>query len=161
MTNERTSVRRFVDAQAGGEYETALAEIQSGRKRSHWIWYTFPQIAGLGASQMSQTYAIRDSGEAVQYLSEPLLRQRLLEITRAAAAHIRAGARLDTLMGSPIDAAKLVSSMTLFAEVARSLPASVRSEDTDALAVAAEEILGVAEAQGYPRCAHTLSRLAL
>ena len=160
MTKDRTTLARFLDAQAA-DYDTALAEIRSGRKRSHWIWYTFPQIAGLGASVMSATYALRDRGEAVEYLSDPLLRRRLLEITGAAAAQLRSGVRLDTLMGSSIDAAKLVSSMTLFAGVARSLPAAELNEQINTLAAAAEEILAAAESQGYPRCAHTLSRLAL
>jgi len=150
---------RFVHAQAGGEYETALAEMKAGRKHSHWIWYVFPQIAGLGMSSMSQTYAIRDREEAVAYLQHPLLSARLLEITRAAAGHLKQGAALDRLMGSPIDAAKLVSSMTLFHDIARGLPAGASSADTEALANDAATILAAGEAQGYPPCRHTRSRL--
>ena len=150
---------RFVHAQAGGEYETALAEMKAGRKRSHWIWYVFPQIAGLGMSSMSQTYAIRDREEAIAYLEHPLLSARLREITDAAAGHVRQGAALDRLMGSPIDAAKLVSSMTLFHDVARGLPAGTSSADTEALAHDAATILAAGEAQGYPACRHTRSRL--
>lgn len=149
---------RFVDAQSGGEYETALAEIQAGGKRSHWIWYVFPQVSGLGMSHMSQLYAIRDRDEAVAYLQHPVLFARLLEILTAVAEHVRNGVSIERLMGSSIDAAKLVSSLTLFGEVARALTES----PTDANAVLAdlaEEVLIAAAAQGYPRCQHTLERL--
>jgi uncharacterized protein (DUF1810 family) len=151
---------RFVEAQADGEYEGALAEITAGRKRGHWIWYTFPQIAGLGTSHMSQAYAIQDRGEAEEYLRHPLLSQRLAEIANAAANHLSEGVTLSTLMGSPIDAVKLVSSMTLFGEVARTLPDSARTPTTHAVANAAEAIVGAAASQGYPRCEHTLRVLA-
>ncbi len=154
-----SAIERFVEAQAGGEYEGALAEIRAGRKRGHWIWYTFPQIAGLGTSHMSQAYAIHDRSEAEEYLRHPLLSQRLLEIASAAADHLRNGVALNTLMGSSIDAAKLVSSMTLFGEVAGTLPESARTTTTDALAEAADAILAVAASQGYPRCEHTIQSL--
>ena len=149
---------RFVDAQSGGEYEAALAEMKAGRKHSHWIWYVFPQISGLGMSHMSQIYAIRDRDEAVAYLRHPVLFARLLEITTAVAEQVRAGAAIERLMGSSIDATKLVSSLTLFSDVARSLSES----PTDANAVLAdlaEEVLIAAAAQGYQRCHHTLDRL--
>lgn len=151
---------RFVDAQAGGEFESALAEMKAGHKRSHWIWYIFPQLSGLGSSDMSQTYAIRDREEAIAYLRHPVLAARLLEIARVAAEHLRQGASIERLMGSSIDAAKLVSSMTLFADVARRLPADVKSADTDALADEAEAILAAASSQGYPPCRHTRSHLS-
>ena len=151
---------RFVDAQAGGEYDSALAEMKAGRKRNHWIWYVFPQISGLGTSHMSQVYAIRDRDEAVAYLGHPVLFARLLEITTAVAEHIRKGVAIERLMGSSIDAAKLVSSLTLFGDVARGLSES----PTDANAVLAdlaEEVLIAAAAQGYHRCRHTLDRLGV
>ena len=154
MTRQ-SEIERFVQAQAGGEYERALADIRSGHKRGHWIWYTFPQIAGLGTSHMSQAYAIRDRAEAEEYLRHPLLSQRLRAIAAAAADHLNAGVALNTLMGSSIDAAKLVSSMTLFGEVARTLPNGLRTATTEALAGAAEIILSAAASQGYPRCEHT------
>ena len=154
-----TGLDRFVDAQRNGEYESALAEITSGHKRGHWIWYVFPQLAGLGMSHMSQTYAIRDRDEAVEYLGHPILSSRLLEISGAAAEHLRAGVPLTTLMGSSIDAAKLVSSMTLFGEVARALPEADSSATTRAIGATAEAILTVAAAQGHGRCEHTLARL--
>ena len=151
---------RFVEAQSGGEYETALAEMKGGRKRSHWIWYIFPQIAGLGMSHMSQLYAIRDRDEAVAYLHQPVLFARLVEITTAVAEHVRNGVALTRLMGSSIDATKLVSSLTLVGEVARSLSESP-TDANGVLADLAEEVLIAAAAQGYPRCRHTLDRLRI
>ena len=101
---------RFHRAQAR-DYAQALAEIRAGRKRSHWIWYIFPQILGLGFSTTSEFYAIRDLGEANDYLADPVLRARLLEISGALL-------ELDSsdpsaVMGYPDDL-KLKSSMTLF-----------------------------------------------
>ena len=101
---------RFHKAQQGS-YETALAEIRSGRKRSHWIWYIFPQIQGLGFSSTAQYYAIENLEEAKAYLADPVLRERLLEISNALL-------ELDScdpseVMGYPDDL-KLRSSMTLF-----------------------------------------------
>jgi uncharacterized protein (DUF1810 family) len=158
--SQPSALARFVEAQANGAWEAALAEITAGRKRGHWIWYTFPQIAGLGTSHMSQAYAIRDGDEAEEYLRDPVLSERLLDISRAAADHLRNGVPLNTLMGSSIDAAKLVSSMTLFGEVARRLPARARTPATEALADAADAILAAAASQGHPRCEHTMRRLA-
>ena len=106
-----TSIKRFLDAQES-DYNTALAEIRAGRKQSHWIWYIFPQIAGLGRSGTASYYAIRDMGEAREYLAHPVLRQRLLEIS-GALLELDGGDPL-AVMGSPDDL-KLRSSMTLFA----------------------------------------------
>ena len=153
-----SGIGRFFAAQDGGEFEAALAEIVSGQKSGHWIWYVFPQLAGLGLSRMSQTYGIRDRAEAVEYLHDPVLRSRLETITATAAKHIRAGVPLERLMGSAIDANKLVSSMTLFGTVAREL--EVAGEPRFApLANLADEILAAAASQGYPRCTYTLERL--
>lgn len=104
---------RFVDAQATS-YETALAELRAGRKRSHWMWWIFPQIAGLGRSDIARHYAIVSADEASAYLAHPLLGPRLLACTQAVAA---APGDADDIMGS-VDALKLRSSMTLFAAVA-------------------------------------------
>ena len=103
---------RFLNAQAGS-YETALREIRSGHKYSHWIWYIFPQIQGLGFSSTAQYYAIEDLAEAKAYLAHPTLRTRLLEISEALLT-LSSSDPLD-VMGSPDDL-KLRSSMTLFAE---------------------------------------------
>ena len=73
---------RFLKGQARN-YDAALQEIREGCKRSHWMWYVFPQIQGLGYSSTAQYYAIRDLGEAKAYLQHPILRERLLEISNA------------------------------------------------------------------------------
>jgi len=106
-------LQRFVDAQEH-VYERALSEIKSGRKRSHWMWFIFPQIDGLGASSMSKRYAIRSVAEAKAYLAHPLLGPRLLESAEAALA-VQTSSALD-LFGSPDDM-KLRSCATLFASV--------------------------------------------
>lgn len=105
---------RFIKAQ-NRDYETALEEIKAGYKRSHWMWYIFPQIIGLGRSEIAVYYSIVDRGEAESYMQNDLLREHLLEISEALlqaesddATHV---------MGFPDDM-KLQSCMTLFATVA-------------------------------------------
>ncbi len=107
-------LERFVEAQARN-YADALAELRRGRKASHWMWYVFPQIAGLGRSDMARFYAIRDRDEALAYLAHPLLGPRLAEATDAVLGH--AGRHSADAMLGPIDAVKLRSSMTLFEAV--------------------------------------------
>lgn len=103
---------RFVTAQdAGGGYRTALAELRQGRKRSHWIWFVFPQLAGLGHSPMAQRYAIGSLAEARAYLADPVLGPRLIEVSSVLLA-LDAGSA-EQILGT-IDAVKLRSSMTLF-----------------------------------------------
>jgi uncharacterized protein (DUF1810 family) len=105
---------RFVEAQAHA-YADALAELRAGRKESHWMWFVFPQIAGLGTSPTSRFYAIASLEEARAYLAHPLLGMRLRECTEAVLAH--AGISAEAIFGG-IDAMKLRSSMTLFDRVA-------------------------------------------
>jgi uncharacterized protein (DUF1810 family) len=105
-----SQLERFVDAQQG-IYAQALAELRDGRKRSHWMWFVFPQIAGLGRSETARFYAIADLAEARAYLAHPLLGPRLAEATDAVLAH--AGRPPEMIFGG-IDAVKLRSSMTLF-----------------------------------------------
>jgi len=106
-------LQRFVDAQEDAAiYARALAELRAARKQSHWIWFVFPQIAGLGASPMSQAYAIRSLDEARAYLDHPLLGPRLRESTEALLA-AEPGASAEAILGG-IDAIKVRSSMTLF-----------------------------------------------
>ena len=94
------NLERFVKAQAG-VYETALKEIRQGRKKSHWIWYIFPQLKGLGFSEMAQYYGIADLAEARAYLANDVLRSRLIEISEALLA-LPSGNAL-SVMGSPDD----------------------------------------------------------
>jgi uncharacterized protein (DUF1810 family) len=106
------NLERFVAAQnAGGTYDRALEELRRGHKTSHWMWFVFPQIAGLGQSQMSRTYAIGSLDDARAYLQHPVLGPRLLECA-AAVASARAGTAEQIFGG--IDTQKLQSSMTLF-----------------------------------------------
>jgi uncharacterized protein (DUF1810 family) len=104
---------RFVRAQAG-DYARALAEVRGGRKRSHWMWYVFPQFAGLGFSPTTRRYAIRSRGEAEAYLRHPVLGPRLVEICEAALG-VEGKSAFD-VFGSPDDL-KLKSCATLFAAV--------------------------------------------
>jgi len=107
------SLQRFIDAQQS-DYETALSEIKRGRKQSHWMWYIFPQIQGLGFSTTSKLYAIKNLKEAQAYLNHPLLGKRLKEITDALINLPTNDAH--EIFGSPDDV-KLKSSMTLFASL--------------------------------------------
>lgn len=106
-------LERFVAAQdAHGTYDQALAELRSGRKTSHWMWFVFPQIAGLGRSSMAQRYAIADLDEAAAYLQHPVLGPRLVTAAESVLTH--RGQSAEHIFGG-IDALKLRSSMTLFA----------------------------------------------
>jgi uncharacterized protein (DUF1810 family) len=107
---DRFELGRFVAAQAP-IYAQALAELRRGRKESHWMWFVFPQLAGLGRSAMAGHYAIDSLAEARAYLAHPLLGTRLAECTEAVLAHKDRGA--EAIFG-PVDAMKLHSSLTLF-----------------------------------------------
>ena len=114
MTPDPFDLDRFVQAQTGVHAE-ALAELRAGRKRTHWMWFVFPQIAGLGHSAMAQHYAIRSADEARAYLAHPVLGPRLIECAEALLAHEGRSAR--DILGTPDDL-KLRSSATLFAQIA-------------------------------------------
>ena len=114
VSEDRHGLQRFVDAQEDAAiYARALEELRRGRKRSHWIWFVFPQIAGLGQSPMSHAYAIRSLGEARAYLQHPVLGPRLRECCEALLAAPPDATAAQILGG--IDAIKVRSSMTLFA----------------------------------------------
>jgi len=147
--------RRAQDASHAG-YAVALRELQAGEKISHWIWYVFPQLAGLGRSSTAVYYGLAGVEEAIAYLRDRVLGERLATAAAAVQMHLTgSGGRpvpLAKLMGSEIDALKLVSSMTLFAHVAKTLGLA-------AMAGHAEAILAAAAAQGYARCAYTEAQL--
>jgi uncharacterized protein (DUF1810 family) len=107
------NLERFIEAQKT-TYETALAEIKTGKKQSHWMWYIFPQIQGLGFSEPSRLYAIKDIGEAEKFLNHPLLGERLIRICNALLELETNNA--NKIFGSPDDL-KLHSSMTLFSSL--------------------------------------------
>ena len=138
---------RFVHAQDfGGTYAQALAELNAGAKRSHWIWFVFPQLAGLGSSPMAEMYGLQGVEEATAYLQHPVLRGRLLSAMNVVRAR---PVPLPRLMGSSIDVVKLMSSMTLFREIGK------RVNDEE-IAAAADEILQAGKRDGYPACDFTL-----
>ncbi|MCC6239783.1 MAG: DUF1810 domain-containing protein [Phycisphaerales bacterium] len=112
-------LQRFLTAQ-GEDYEIALRELQHGKKESHWIWYVFPQVAGLGHSSMARDYAINSRDEGIAYLNHKILGQRLRECAATLLAH--QDKQIEDIMGYPDDL-KLQSSMTLFATLAP--PASI------------------------------------
>ena len=103
---------RFLKAQEDS-YDTALDELRAGRKRSHWIWFIFPQIAGLGHGPTSQYYAIKSLEEAIAYLAHPILGRRLHECLKALQTLEQTDANL---VFGELDAVKFRSSLTLFAE---------------------------------------------
>ena len=112
MTKEN-DLKRFLDVQQT-DYQVALTEVKSGRKKSHWMWYIFPQIQGLGLSETSKYYAIKDIHEAEEFLKHPVLGSRLIRICNELLQLKQNNA--NNIFGSPDDL-KLKSSMTLFAEL--------------------------------------------
>jgi uncharacterized protein (DUF1810 family) len=160
LSYSSVNLERFHLAQAGRStgYDTALAEIRRGRKTSHWIWYIFPQIEGLGRSSTARAYALRDLAEACDYLRDPLLRARYGEIAGAVSEQLARGCALEDLIGGSTDALKLVSSLTLFRAAAQSLA----GEDPTfgSLAQRCDSILEQTSAQRYPPCARTLAEVA-
>lgn len=119
-TQAANSLDRFLDAQAGGVWEQALAEVSAGRKRSHWIWFVFPQLAGLGRSSTAQFYGLAGAGEARAYAAHPVLGTRLREGVVAVVGW--APRRMPEAIFGDLDAAKLRSCLTVF-EAAADQPA--------------------------------------
>jgi len=154
------SLERFHEAQAGrwSGYDTALAEVREGRKSSHWIWYVFPQIDGLGRSTTAREYALRNLAETCAYLRDSILRTRYEEIAGAVLAQLMQGVAVKTLMGGATDALKLASSLTLFRAAAQRLAAT--DPTFTPLADQCTAILSQTAAQGFPPCAFTLERIA-
>lgn len=136
---ENTGLQRFIEAQ-NDSYDQALKEIRNGRKLTHWIWYIFPQMKGLGFSYNSEYYGITSLQEARDYLENELLRKRLFEITESLLMY--KGKDIESIMGD-IDAMKLKSSMTLFDAVQ---PGSIFGEVLD-------------EFYGGERCRRTLEKI--
>jgi len=112
MTKEN-NLKRFISAQEA-DYQTALSEVKNGRKQSHWMWYIFPQIQGLGFSETSKFYAINDINEAEEFLKHPVLGSRLINICKELLTLKSNDA--NKIFGSPDDV-KLKSSMTLFSSL--------------------------------------------
>ncbi len=120
QTGDPYDLQRFVTAQdAGGTYARVLAELRAGRKTSHWMWFVFPQIAGLGYSPVSQMYAITSLAEATAYLAHPVLGARLIECATILTG--LTGRTAEQVFGA-IDALKLCSCVTLFGHAAPEEP---------------------------------------
>jgi uncharacterized protein (DUF1810 family) len=156
-------LQRFKDAQNDSDsgFDEAIAEIRRGRKQGHWIWYVFPQLRGLGHSAMSETFGIDGEAEAIAYVRDALLRARLLDVTSALVAQRERGTHLSTVMGSSLDAAKVVSSMTLFAAVTPTLRDSEARGECERLAHDAAAILEWGAEEGLGPCEYTRARLAV
>jgi len=121
-----SDLNRFLTAQQGGVYENALTELKNGHKCSHWMWFIFPQINGLGYSATAKYYAIKNNEEAEQYLNHPVLGERLLRCTYAVLS-IENKTVLE-IFGEP-DNVKLNSCMTLFAQLPNASPVFYRVID--------------------------------
>lgn len=115
MGGETFDLERFVEAQRP-VFDTALQELRSGRKRSHWMWFVFPQLKGLGSSRMAQVYGIESLAEARAYLAHPVLGPRLVLCTEVVLA--TEGKSLNAIFGSPDDL-KFCSSISLFSRAAK------------------------------------------
>jgi uncharacterized protein (DUF1810 family) len=160
---DQSRLERFREAQNSSYvgFESALEELRTGGKRGHWIWYVFPQIDGLGTSGPSQMFALNGEEEAAEFLRDSELRSRLLTIANVVAEELGTGRAksLRALMGSDIDARKVVSSLTLFRYVAKKLHEVEGTDACGSIAKVADEVLAAAASQGYPPCSYTLRRL--
>jgi uncharacterized protein (DUF1810 family) len=159
-TPARFDLERFVKAQDGHPgFAEAIGELRAGAKRSHWIWYVFPQLRGLGSSPMAVRYGLDGVEEAAAYLEDRRLRTRLALATELVANQVGAGIPLDVLMGGEIDVRKLVSSMTLFGPLARAEHGRGPFPEEVVVGSSAEEILAAAMTLGVPRCPFTEERV--
>ena len=137
------------------DFDRALDEIDGGRKRSHWMWFIFPQVAGLGSSSTAAHYAIRSRKEAEAFLADPVLGDGYRRLVDAVWQQVIGGdVTIRALFGGPDDQ-KLVSSLTLFGSLANDL-----GDDWSATARQITELLDRADTQGLPRCSTTQRFLA-
>jgi uncharacterized protein (DUF1810 family) len=157
---------RFHQAQDRGAFAAALDELRRGRKEGHWIWFVFPQLAGLGSSAMAQRFGLDGIAEARAYFQDFTLRGRLIESTSALQQGLERGSThlLRDVLGSEIDAMKVVSSLTLFRAIARTdteKPGEpFAAAPVSSFVTTATELLYLAAAQGFPECGFTLDRLS-
>lgn len=154
------SLSRFYAAQRDPHagFSQALRELQSGQKKSHWIWYIFPQLRGLGTSALCRKYALMDLDEAASYVRDEYLRTNYMSALSAIRHHLKRGVRLEHLMGSALDAQKFVSSITLFT---RATEAAGRTspELVTGLRQSLLETRILLFSQGYDECHRTLEHL--
>ena len=121
MTADPFNLQRFVEAQAGGVFEQALAELKAGEKRSHWMWFIFPQHRDLGRSATAKFFGLSGLAEARAYADHPVLGARLRTCCKEILPHLESGKSAGSILG-PIDAMKLRSSMEIFAQAQPSEP---------------------------------------
>ena len=118
MSGDTFNLQRFLDAQAGGVFEQALAELRAGKKQSHWMWFIFPQHRDLGRSEMAKHYGLSGPEEAAAYLGHPMLGPRWKECVAAVEKHRNAGQSLEAILGE-VDAMKYRSSLDIFGRAER------------------------------------------
>jgi uncharacterized protein (DUF1810 family) len=160
-----TSLQRFLDAQAGKTmypaYEFVINEMRHGNKKTHWIWYIFPQLRGISLSINSMKYGIANRAEAEAYIMHPILGPRLTEMTQIILSHLTQSQRkLHTVMNTTIDAKKFMRCMTLFTEVAPHVY-NISSPWIGEFLDAANQIIAIARKQGYKRSYTTLKMLGM
>src|SRR4051794_800849 len=156
-----SSLNRFLEAQADADsgFETALKELKAGRKTSHWIWYIFPQLVGLGRSPTAKFYGLAGLDEARNYFLDPVLGPRIQAVTAVVREKLEQGILLNNLMGSAVDSAKLASCLTLFEAVIKTIPKEKQRSGHADFSADVTSILRMAEQQGYPRCQFTVAEV--
>ena len=160
-----TNLQRFLDVQAGKKthpsYELVINEMRHGNKKTHWIWYIFPQLHGISLSINSMKYGIANRAEAEAYIMHPILGPRLTEMTRIVLSHLtQSHSKLHTMMNTTIDAKKFMRCMTLFTEVAPHVY-NMSSPWIEEFLDAANQIITIARKQGYKRSYTTLKMLGV
>ena len=156
-----SSLSRFIEAQADPHsgYEVALKELQAGRKTSHWIWYIFPQLAELGRSSTAKFYGLSGLKETGDYLRHSVLGSRIEIATAVVREKLEQSITLNELMGSAVDSAKLISSLTLFEAALNRFNENDQPLDYATFSVNVSAVLRITEQQGFPRCAFTLAEM--
>lgn len=153
-------LQRFLDAQAHGDpdpYSAALDELVAGKKKTHWIWYVFPQLRGLGSSSHAEFYGIADKEEAIAYLQDPILAERYRACLDVIMRHLRQGQRLEAILG-PVDALKTISSVTLFRHLLQAEPALTQTGPATFLPLM-DDFFELLSRDGNQPCERTLHAL--
>lgn len=148
------SLQRFHQRANQGWHQIALRELRNGRKTSHWMWWVFPQLNGLGTSRLATEYALEDDDEALSFLADPTLLANLVEVTEAVVLALGHGHSPETLMGGQTDVRKLVSSLTLFA-----LVCDPEQPPQQHLRTLCQQALTALDAHGFPQCSYTRDAL--
>jgi uncharacterized protein (DUF1810 family) len=159
-TSSNSQLQRFFDAQSNGDpapLSVAINELEAGKKQTHWIWYVFPQLRGLGLSSHAEFYGIADKEEAIAYLQDPLLAERYRVCLEAIITHLRQGQRLEAILG-PVDALKTISSVTLFRHLLQAEPALTQTGPATFLPLM-DDFFELLSRDGNQPCERTLHAL--